>query len=218
MGSTLRILATLMGALGLVGALMGSSVPAVADEVFVHNQNTPVKFASAPAVGLASPPQFGNQLQVVRAEDNRIFYAVSHPGHPDEPGYPIRGWAEIPGGGRTEYQLSVHHSALLKETYVAAVGMGGNGFWVQALSWDTGRWRDSWSNHGGVFSSPPEIAVDSDGNDIVLLGAAKYHNNRLYYKRIIAGSAASGPTGGYDWFQWGTPITTTEKVAARQYR
>src|SRR5690348_14327396 len=88
-----------------VAAVMLGAAPAAAGEIRVYDQRLPFQIAGAPAVGLVGPLEFQAQLQVVRSADNRIFYAVSHPGKPD---LQIRGWSEIPGGGRTEHQLAVH--------------------------------------------------------------------------------------------------------------
>ncbi|MFG1661464.1 hypothetical protein ACGFIY_33840, partial [Micromonospora chersina] len=130
----------------------------------------------------------------------------------------VRGWAEIPGNGRTPYEVAIHHSALARRTFVAAVGLGGAGMWVQSISWATGQWEPSWTNYGGFHNSAPEIAVgpNSIAARAVLLSTDT--NLRLQYK---VADLLSGPDTG-PWTTWGNPtlgnqMPVIDKVAARWY-
>ncbi|MFF5176291.1 hypothetical protein ACFY3U_27220 [Micromonospora sp. NPDC000089] len=187
--------------ISLAGALLAAPVSAAESAALEY---IPAPIASAPAVGIADAAQ--NQLQVVRTADNRIFYSISNPGYPNA----NLGWSEIPGGGRTEYELSVYSQKEAKKTYVAATGLGGQGIWLQELNWNTGSWKATWTNHGGAFESPPEIAVNSE-NRMVLLGSAKYDEYKVYYQLWYTGQ----PVNTSDWHAWKTPLGTTKKVAAR---
>ncbi|MEU4394031.1 hypothetical protein [Kribbella sp. NPDC023855] len=193
------------GVFGLVGAL--STVSSASAENIVHDKVIPHQVASAPAVGVASA--FNDQLQVVRLPDNRIVYSISNDA---TAAGVIRGWAEIPGGGRTERQLAVHHNKKLGKTYVAAIGMGGFGMFLQTIDWNTGAWANGWTYYGGEFSSPPEIAVNDQKGIITLLGSGRT-DSRLYYKNQLIGQPTD--SSNLTWKQWGSPFTTKLKVAAR---
>ncbi|WP_369275843.1 hypothetical protein AB5J55_43200 [Streptomyces sp. R11] len=197
-----------------LAASMLAGPPATAAEPLVHDKTIQHQIAGTPAVGLAgwTDGAGGNQLQVARLKDNRVFYAIAHPANPQAT---IRGWAEIPGGGRTEQSPAIHHSKTYRKTFVAVTGLGGYGMFLQTLNWDTGHWGSSWVHYGGVFTSPPEIAVNDHWAIITLLGAGT--DQELAYKNQGIGKPAS--TGGWRKFGNGpiyhNRIHTALKVAAR---
>ncbi|MFI6132878.1 hypothetical protein [Micromonospora sp. NPDC051141] len=188
------------------GVFAIAPVPALA---LGSGQWIPVKITDAPAVDVVHA-EHQTQLTIVRGSDNRIYFAESAVGDEE---HSLYGWLEVPGGGRTPYQVAVHSDRYAGKTYAAAVGMDGIGIWVQTYSWKTGQWSGTWQNWGGVFSSPPEITAFN--NEVTVLGAAKLDGNRLYYRRQTA-TAPVDPAGS-NWHRWESPIATTKKVAARYY-
>ncbi|MFE4924730.1 hypothetical protein [Streptomyces sp. NPDC056661] len=205
----LKILAILASVLSLIGVL-ATTQPAAA---LGSGSWLPVKIASAPAVAYLGPAigmKDQNQLNVVRGEDNRIYYSVEWIAKPEAG---LLGWIEVPGGGKTPYEVSLHSDMWSEKVYAAAVGMNGNGVWVQTYDWHNG-WSGTWENWGGVFSSPPEIATFAD--EVTVLASAKADGNKLYYRRQPK-SVPVDPSGS-NWHRWTNTIVTTKKVAARYFR
>ena len=185
------VAAVAMIVVGLVGAPEAAAAPA----------SLPVAADSAPAVAKIAASE---NLLVVRTKDNRIFFRYwKDLGF--FAGEDTLGWQEVPGGGRTPFAPAAVRSDNDK-IYVAVVGLGGGGMWLQTFDRITRTWSGSWTNYGGSFSAGPELAPDGGAANLTMLAPGL--DGQVYYKLWRPNATGDG------WRHLPGMVTSRE-VAAR---